>query len=496
MGRGPHRKSRVSLVACKTGPSIAGPARGDCFRAPSVIVRARHGPGARGHTSYPMNAPSLRWIRGCALLAAALVALPLQAALTVNPIFRSNMVLQRNTSVPVFGTASPNQAVTVSFLNQTVNATADATGKWRANLASMAANSGSNTLIVSTSNENATFTGVQVGEVWLCSGQSNMGWSLDKADGSAPYISSAGSRNIRLFRMTAGSGPATASWVAASPTTVGSFSAVGYWMGLDLSHSLNVPIGLIQATHDGTNISEWQHTNGGGGADYDAMVKSIQPFAVRGVAWYQGESNGGDSAYEKKLTDLIAEWRADWQLPNLPFGIIQLTAQKWTTARLAQYNVSRKVAGTFLVVTHDLPGGSMLHPTAKYLVGIRTSIGARGSVYGENIVWSGPVPASFSVSGTTVTVSYSHAGSGLVTSNGGAPSPYAVIAGTGRAKAATGTITGTNTVTLATSTAGVTRVQYAMSALGNVFNIVSIPTEGGAKTVDRLPASLFDLTQP
>ena len=444
-----------------------------------------------------MKSPTLRWIRGSACAAAAcLFALPaLQAALNVNPIFRSNMVLQRNTVVPVFGTANAGQSVTVSFLNQTVSATADASGAWRANLASMAANANANTLTVSTNTDTVSFTNVNVGEVWLCSGQSNMGWSLEKSDDSAPYIASAGNRNIRLFRMTGGNGPATSSWTLASPTTAAPFSAVGYWMGLDLSYSLNVPIGLIQATHDGTNISEWQHTNGGDGSDYDAMVKAIQPFAIRGVAWYQGESNGGDSAYQTKLTDMIAEWRADWGLPSLPFGIIQLTAQKWTTARLAQYNVSRTVAGTFLVVTHDLPGGSQLHPTAKYLVGIRTSIGARGFVYGENIVYSGPIPAAppaSSVSGTTVTLKYLHAGNGLFTSNGGAPSPYAVIAGGGRAKSATGTITAADTVTLTTSTTGITRAQYGLSALGNVFNSVNIPTEGGAKTVDRLPGSLFD----
>lgn len=418
------------------------------------------------------------------------------AALTVSPIFRSNMVLQRNTTVPVFGTADANTQVTVQFLSQNATATANASGYWRANLSSMPANASANTMIVTTSTGQVTFTGVQVGEVWLCSGQSNMGLPLKNADDSASYIASAGNRNIRLFRMTAGNGPATSSWTATNSTTAGDFSAVGYWMGLDLSYALNVPIGLIQATHDGTNISTWQHTNGGAGADYDAMVKSIQPFAIRGVAWYQGESNGGDSAYEKKLTDLIAEWRTDWSLSSLPFGIVQLTAQKWTTARLAQYNVSRKVANTYLVVTHDLPGGSQLHPGAKYLVGIRASIGARGLVYGENIPYSGPVPAdppaSF-VSGTSVTLKYLNVGSGLFTGNGAAPGPYAVIAG-GRAKAATGTITSADTVQLATSSTGISRAQYGMSALGNLFSWVLIPTEGGAKTVDRLPGSLFDLT--
>ena len=403
------------------------------------------------------------------------------------------MVLQRNTAVPVFGTATPGAQVTVTFKNQSVSTTADAAGKWRANLAAMAASTALDTLTVVGGGSSAAFTGVQVGEVWLCSGQSNMGFPLQNADDSAAYIAAAANYNMRLFRMTAGNGPSTTTWTAANSTTVQNFSAVGYWMGLDLARTLNVPIGLIQATHDGTNISEWQHTNGGTGADYDAMVKAIQPFAVRGVAWYQGESNGGDAAYETKLTAMIAEWRADWQLPSLPFGIVQLTAQKWTTARLAQFNVSRQVANTYLVVTHDLPGGSMLHPTAKYLVGIRCSIGARGAVYGEAIVSSGPVPTTTTVSGTNATVKYLNAGLGLFTGNGTAPGPYSVSAGS-RAKPATGTITAGDTVQLTSSITGINRVQYGVSALGNLYNLVSIPIEGGTKTVDRLPASLFDVS--
>jgi sialate O-acetylesterase len=442
------------------------------------------------------SVPARLWTL-CASLAVSLVLTsPVSAALGVSPIFGSNMVLQRNTPVPVFGTATPGASITVTFNGQSVSATTAANGTWRVNLAAMAARNIPDTLSVFGDNGSMAFTGVQVGEVWLCSGQSNMGLPLKNADDSASYIAAAANHNLRLFRMTAGNGPATSSWTVSNSTTAQNFSAVGYWLGLDLALTLNVPVGLIQASHDGTNISEWQHTNGGTGADYDAMVKSIQPFAVRGVAWYQGESNGGDAAYEKKLTDMIAEWRADWQLPGLPFGIIQLTAQKWTTARLAQYNVSRKVPNTFLVVTHDLPNGSMLHPTAKYLVGIRTSIGARGSVYGENIVSSGPVPAhppATFVSGTSVTVKYLNAGNGLFTATGSAPAPYAVSAGS-RAKPAAALITSTDTVQLSTAVTGITRVQYGLSALGNVFNRVLIPTEGGTKTVDRLPASLFDLT--
>lgn len=426
-----------------------------------------------------------------------LISSSASGALTVSPIFNSNMVLQRGTTVPVFGTADPGATVTVSFLGQNVSAVAAANGKWQANLASMAANSSGNIMTVVSGSSVVSFNGVQVGEVWLCSGQSNMGKPLSYADGSAPYIADAGNHNIRLFQMTAGNGPATASWTNSTSNTAKNFSAVGYWMGLDLSEDLNVPIGLIQATHDGTAISHWEHTDGGTGDDYDAMVKAIQPFAIKGVAWYQGESNGGDSNYQTELTDMINEWRSDWGLPNLPFGIVQLPATKWTTAEQAQLNVTLTVANTYLVVTCDLPGGNQLHPTAKYPVGIRCSIGARGSVYGEPIEFSGPIraayPTSF-VSGNTVMVNFNHLGNGLITGNGQAPSTFQLAGSNGRYSSATATIAG-NTIQI-TGVTSPKHVRYGISGVGNLFNSVNIPTEGGTKTVTQLPASLFQLDFP
>jgi len=449
-----------------------------------------------------MKPPRSCWAGNAAILAAAalsaFISNPATAALTVSPIFRSDMVLQRGTTVPVFGTADPGTTVNVSFQSQNKSAVTDGTGKWRADLTSMPASGSPSTMVVSSGGTFINFTGVQVGEVWLCSGQSNMGKPLSYADGSAPYISDAGNHNIRLFRMIAGNGPGTTTWQVCSSSNADDFSAVGYWFGLDLSEDLNVPIGLIQATHDGTSIDHWEHSSSGIGDDYDAMVKAIQPFAVKGVVWYQGESNGGDSAYQTELTSMINEWRADWSLPNLPFGIVQLPSTKWTTAELAQLNVTLAVANTWLVVTCDLPGGNQLHPTAKYPVGMRLSIGARGTVYGESVETSGPIraayPTSF-VSGSTVTVNFSHLGNGLITGNGQAPSTFQIAGSNNRYSSATATIVG-NTIQLTSSVTAPKHVRYGMSGVGNLFNAVNIPTEGGTKTVTQLPASLFQIDFP
>ncbi|HYH15585.1 MAG TPA: sialate O-acetylesterase [Flavisolibacter sp.] len=418
------------------------------------------------------------------------------AQLALSPIFGSNMVLQRGQPVPVFGTASPGASVTVQFQSQSRSAVADASGKWRVDLVSMAASTAPSSLIVTSGSNTVTLTGVQVGEVWLCSGQTNMGWPLVNANNSASTISSAGNHNIRLFRMTAGNGPGTTTWQVSNSNTVGNFSAVGYWMGLELSQWFrNVPIGLIQATHDGTAIDQWQHTSGGVGTDYDAMVKSIQPFAVKGVAWYQGESNGGDADYKNKLTNMVREWRSDWGQPTLPFGIIQLAYRSgWNVARDAQLQVADTEPNCFLVVIRDLPGGQ-LHPTEKKPVGIRTAIGARGLVYGDNIAYSGAIrdiPNSY-VSGNKVILNWKHLGNGLFTDNGLAPGEFKIANSTGRFQTATAVIVG-NTIEVSSSkVTNPTMVQYSYSTVGNLYSRVNVPTEGGSVIVDRLKVSEFQI---
>ena len=436
------------------------------------------------------------------LLIFLLLAMPASfvfAGLSVSPILGSNMVLQRGTTVPVFGNADAGAVVSVQFLGQENLANADANGKWRVDLPSMSATTSPQEMTVSSNGTTITFTGVQVGEVWLCSGQSNMGWPLNSANGGAVAIADAVNHNIRLFRMTAGNGPATTSWQVSNSTTAGNFSAVGYWMGLELSKWFgNIPIGLVQATHDGTAIDRWQHTSGGNGADYDAMVKSIQPFAIKGVAWYQGESNGGDTQYAGKLTNMINEWRSDWGLLNLPFGIIQLAYRsEWNACRNAQLEVADAVPNCFLVVIRDLPG-NVIHPTEKKPVGIRTAIGARGLVYSDNIEWSGPIrdiPNSY-VSGNKVILNWKHLGNGLFTSDGKAPGEFKLAAATGQFKRATGVIVG-NTVEVSNpSVLKPTRVQYSYSGIGNLYNHVNILTEGGSVIVDRLKVSEFQINVP
>ena len=425
---------------------------------------------------------------------------PAAEALTVSPIFRSDMVLQRGMNVPVFGTATAGALVTVQFQGQQVSVVAAANGRWQATLGSMPASVSPEVLTVASDGVAITFTRVQVGEVWVCSGQSNMGRPLSSANGGSAAIADAASHNISLFRMTGGQGPATATWRPADSTTAADFSAVCYWMGLELSQTLNVPIGLVQATHDGTSISTWSHQSGGTGADYDAMVRAIQPFAVKGVAWYQGESDAGDNTYDVKLSRMINEWRSDWGLPGLPVGIVQLTWRPsgWTAVREAQLRASQAVADTFLVVTTDLPVSNFLHPNEKKPVGIRLAIGARGTVYGENIEYSGPTRdlSNVSVSGNTVAIGFTHVGNGVLTSNNQAPGPFKIAGANGRFQNATATVNG-NVIYVSSSVAAPKIIRYQWDyGVGNLRNDVTVFTQGGSTLVNRLPASQFEIRLP
>jgi sialate O-acetylesterase len=418
------------------------------------------------------------------------------AQLQVAPIFGSNMVLQRGTQVPVFGTSDPGATVTVDFQGQSVSAVADAAGNWQVNLASMPASTSPSAMTVASGAEQISMADVQVGETWLCSGQSNMAWELQDSDNGAQAIADAGSHNIRLFFMDAGNGPETTSWAVSSSQTTPGFSAVCYWMGLELAQWFqDVPIGLIQATHDGTSIQSWHYSSGGTAEDYEAMVKPIQPYAVQGVAWYQGESDGGDSDYVNKLRNMVNEWRADWGQSSLPFGIVQLADRKgWNEARNGQLVVADTMEEAFLVVIKDIKGGQ-LHPTTKKPVGIRTGIGARGLVYGDAITWSGPIRDTVNsyVSGNTVVLKWKHLGGGLTTDDGSAPGPFKVAGSSGRFVSADAVIVGDEIHVSSSRVSAPTRVQYAYSDTGNLFNHVLIYMEGGSVVVDKLKASEFEI---
>jgi len=176
-------------------------------------------------------------------------------------MFSSNMVLQRDMDIPVWGWASPGERITVRLGDQDVRVRAEDNGTWLAKLPPMKAG-GPYDMIIDGKNT-IQFTNIMIGDVWICSGQSNMEWSVSLSNNAEEEISNANHTNIRLFTvpnkidMQPQNNTELSRWMICSPETIGSFSAVGYFFGRDLNKELNVPIGLINTTWGGTDVKSW-----------------------------------------------------------------------------------------------------------------------------------------------------------------------------------------------------------------------------------------------
>lgn len=197
------------------------------------------------------------------LLACAGGVASLPAVVKPSPLFGPHAVLQRDVALPVWGEAAPGEAVTVSYGNQTRHATADATGHWSVTLAPLPAGR-RGTLVIEGENR-LEFADVVTGDVWLCSGQSNMAWRVDGVADAAAEIAAATTPEIRQFRVAERPSPTPAddaalagsAWLPASPRSVGEFTAVGYFFAREMQRELGVPIGLLHCAWGGTPIAPW-----------------------------------------------------------------------------------------------------------------------------------------------------------------------------------------------------------------------------------------------
>ena len=200
---------------------------------------------------------SLAIVLGLLLVA----AVPVRAEVSLSPAFGDHMVLQRGVKAPVWGRAAPGEQVTVAIAGRTAEATADADGLWQAAVGPLEAG-GPHRLSVSAGQETLTLGNVLVGDVWICSGQSNMEWPLFRARDGADEVAAAEWPRIRLFTVAKNVSRTpirslTGQWSECSPATAGSFSAVGYFFGRELLGELDVPIGLIDSSWGGTVAEAW-----------------------------------------------------------------------------------------------------------------------------------------------------------------------------------------------------------------------------------------------
>ena len=266
------------------------------------------------------------------LLAGILMLLPaaVSAEIKLPAVIDSHMVLQRDVPLPIWGLADAGEKVTVTLGRNSAVATAGNDGRWSVRLPAMKADGKAHSLTVAGSNT-ITLQDILIGEVWVGSGQSNMEWQLRSTQAAPQAIAAADFPQIRLFHVpkVQNSEPQTdvnAKWKVCTQKTIPTFSAVLYYYGKKLHEELDVPIGLINSSWGGSPIEPWTIAAGKSGGMYNGMIAPLQPFAVRGAIWYQGETNvlqKNGLAYYDRMQALIKGWRDSWS-QDLPFYFVQI----------------------------------------------------------------------------------------------------------------------------------------------------------------------------
>lgn len=360
-------------------------------------------------------------------------------------IFGDQMVLQQEAPVRIFGFADAGEAVSVELGGQTATAKAGDNGRWRVNLPAMKADGKSHTLTVK-GNNTIQLKGVLLGEVWICSGQSNMEWPVTKSLNPKEEIAAAKYPNIRLFNVQGHISRPTpqddvpGSWQACTPQSIPGFSAVGYFFGRHLHKQLDVPIGLIGSNWGGTRIEPWTPPVGfqmvpelkdfglknGATKIYNGMIHGLAPLSVRGAIWYQGESNGGEGeSYYHKTQALIGGWRKVFENDKLAFHFVQLAnfqkpndnpagGNGWSKLREAQRK-SLTIPHTGMAVIIDIGAANNIHPKNKQDVGLRLAYGVLNQTYGKtDVVASGPLYKGIKIESGKARIAFDRVGSGLI----------------------------------------------------------------------------------
>lgn len=430
--------------------------------------------------------------------------------LQMSQLYTDYMVLQRDMPLDIHGIANAGEKITVSISNQKATATANNQGKWSVVLKPMNAATDL-TLTVEAGSAAKVYKHVAVGEVWLCSGQSNMAFMLCQADTYKRDIDNVGDPQLRLFDMKARWETYNVAWPAScldslnhlqyyrsttwQPTTPDNakwFSAIAYYYGRMLRDSLKVPVGLICNAVGGSPTEAWVDRNTletcfpailknwlhndfiqdwvrGRAAKnltndnthlgrhpyepcylYESGILPLQKYPIKGVIWYQGESNAHNmEAHSVLFKLLVGSWRSNWSNPTMPFYFVQLSSlnrPSWPWFRYSQLQLMQQIANTGMAVSSDCGDSLDVHPLRKQPVGQRLARWALNKTYGKSITPSGPIYKGVVRSADTLIVSFDYADS-LCTSDGKQPSTFEIAEEEGMYYPATAVIEG-NTVRL------------------------------------------------
>lgn len=409
----------------------------------------------------------------------------IQAQLTLPKIFSDNMILQREKPVNIWGRALPGKEVTVSFSSQQKKATAGADGNWSLQLDPMPANADPQDLMIS-SDSAIVFHNILVGDIWLCSGQSNMEYPMDRKwkkytapkkgkdlaeEELASANKSTGIRYIYVER-TLNKFPQlpTKGWVTGNDTTLRFVTAAGYFFAKDIYREINIPVGIIHSNWGGTRIEQWTPAWAYKGSVtfkdsvlkedfsidgmkpgqmFKGLIQPLLPFSIKGILWYQGESNcmiEDQATYPEKFDLFVKSWRTLFKDEQLPVYTVQISPYLYTARKDAKKHSNTllplfweaqekclQTPNTEMIVTTDLVDDlSNIHPSYKWEVGRRLALTALAKTYGKDVEYSGPLYESMEVKKDKVWLSFTHTGKKLRSSDGNKLSWFSIAGADGK----------------------------------------------------------------
>lgn len=403
------------------------------------------------------------------IAALAICGTAAQAQISLPKVIGDNMVLQQGKSVAIWGEGVPGKKVTVRFAGQSARATVAPDGKWSVSLAPMQASFEPRQMTISDGRSKVKLNDILVGEVWLASGQSNMEYRMDRPknfvlqkhgeDVQKEVFEKGGDPRVRVLYVEKRNGTDTLpsdGWKKSSKENIAPISAPAYLFAIELADSLNVPVGVMSSSWGGSSIEVWtpredimayttSHPGSQNlrvrtsefGSKFANMIAPMAPYTLRGFLWYQGESNFQNhpdrfKSYYDKQKLLVESWRRTWGDDTLPFYYVQIAPCAYSQ-RESAYDVSRDMLPEFWELQYrlmDVPHCGMaattdlvdevgdIHPPYKHIVAHRLALWAMRDEYGRSgIECRGPELQSVSLSGNTLTLSFSHA-DGLKTSDG------------------------------------------------------------------------------
>ena len=364
-------------------------------------------------------------------------------------LFCDNMILQQQSHVLIWGKATPNKTIRIktSWDSYKYTTNSDTFGKWQLRVHTPQAG-GPFTLCINDGTE-IQIKNILIGEVWLCSGQSNMDVpvggvnNIVKIKDSQDHITNSRNPDIRLFtvKKQQSSTPeenCIGEWKEASPESVSGFSAVGYLYAEHLHEALGVPVGIIKSACSGTKVEAWmsdellkefgktvEEPAGPKGIKaaelYNGMIRPLMGYTIKGFLWYQGEGNHRwPDMYKKLLPAMVNEWRTGWKDQTLPFYFVQIAPYTYADGgnsafmRQAMTDCVDLIPNSNIAILTDAGEEFNIHPMDKDIVAKRLLYCALAGTYCiKEICSSGPVFESATKTGNKILVKFRNSQMGL-----------------------------------------------------------------------------------